>query len=64
MMTLNDVGFADADNAIEKQSPLSEPLVLVFALTACTMLVVCFLVMWVLVPKVGTTYQSASICMD
>ncbi|MCI4385305.1 hypothetical protein PGIGA_G00048900 [Pangasianodon gigas] len=33
-------------------SGMSEPLVLVFALTACTMLVVCFLVMWVLAPKV------------
>ncbi|KAG7335174.1 hypothetical protein KOW79_001770 [Hemibagrus wyckioides] len=36
----------------KESSAMTEPLVLVFALIACTMLVVCFLVVWVLVPKV------------
>ncbi|KAI5097585.1 tachykinin-4 precursor [Silurus meridionalis] len=50
-------------NDVDKTSPpekstgkgaftLSEPLILIFALTACTMVIVFFLVMWVLAPKV------------
>lgn len=65
------MGFADVDETSLKTikpadngSAMSEPLVLVFALTACTMLVVFLLVIWVLTPKVGITDLSAAICMD
>lgn len=65
------VGFADVDSADadivsspENGFAMSEPLVLVLALTAFTMAVVCFLVMWVFAPKVSTTDQSTVNCMD
>ncbi|KAK3553017.1 hypothetical protein QTP86_031157 [Hemibagrus guttatus] len=50
---------ADVDNTLstekstgKESSAMSEPWVLVFALIACTMFVVCFLVVWMLVVKV------------
>lgn len=56
--------FTDLDETRMSESTrmspaMSEPLVLVFALIACTIFLVCFLMMWMCIPKVGTTKQSA-----
>lgn len=64
------MGLADVDKTYvqkstgKESSAMSEPLVLISVLTACTMFVVFFLVMWVIAPKVGTTDQSAPIWMN